>query len=140
LTNETIGIAPGSGLIKLNTRTTSDGCKIDLGVGSAVGAILMSEPDVSVHLWDIACGTKFPWHKHAEMEVIVVVSGSVDISLDRRGRGATDLPGAVFKLEDKGVLTIPADTAHNAVFLSDTALISVHIPRSSDYTKSNRDE
>ena len=138
--NDTETIAPESSIVKLSTFKTPGGCGIELGGGSAVGAILLNEPDVSLHMWDIKRGTEFPWHEHNEMEVIIVVSGCVDIVLDRRGRGEVEPPGAKFRLEDKGVLTIPAGTAHSAVFSKDTALVSVHIPRSSDYAKWNRDE
>ena len=107
--------------------------KIDLEAGEGRGIILMADPNVSVHSWCMDAGTVVPVHSHAEAEWLIVYKGKMLLEID------LDIPR--LEKDEEGYyivgigdgMIIPSYLPHSAIYSDVTELISVHIPRSTDY-------
>jgi quercetin dioxygenase-like cupin family protein len=109
---------------------------VDVTAGSAIGVNLLSSPHVSVLTWTLVPGTVYQPHAHAEREWIIVVSGKMRIVLAEMphvDRLVLDDSGW-FVLTAGDYLLIPPGVAHEAVFDVFTEVVTVHIPRSGDYS------
>ena len=106
-----------------------------VAAGDAKGTCVFVEPNVSVLVWSISGGTDYQAHKHAEAEWVVVYRGEARIGaeMDLGNRLARDENGRyILKVGD--FLYIPANVAHEGFFPENTEAITVHVPRSTDYT------
>jgi quercetin dioxygenase-like cupin family protein len=109
---------------------------VEVPAGSASGINLLSSPHVSVLTWGMVPGTIFPIHSHNEAEWVIVVLGGFRLRLDgqtRVDRLIRDEQGWI-KLAAGDYVFIPPGTVHEAVFDVYTELVSVHIPRSAEYS------
>ncbi len=77
-------------------------------------------------------GSIWDYHKHEEAESLVIITGSLDVTLqiDEDGSQLTH------RLLAGGSIGIPPETLHKAVCLKDTTLYAICVPSNKDWPNS----
>lgn len=86
------------------------------------GRLVHSDNMTFVH-WDISKGASLPEHSHMHEQVVNVISGEFELTVD----GESQI------LKPKDVVCIPSDAGHSGQALTDCYIIDVFYPIREDY-------
>ena len=114
--------------------------RVDVREGSAVGYHILDQPEITVISWRFEAGTRFQAHSHSELEILVVSRGLIKLGMvDDFDRLDKDDEG-FYLVGPSDHIEIKPNCPHEAFFPVYTEAVSVHIPRSADYTRCQETE